>query len=114
MTRQKEKINKYPPVHPGKTIQRQFFAPLNLNTEQAAQALKVPAYQLQDLLEGKNKIDLEMAYRLGRYFQIEPELFLNLQQRYDFEVWKDRQEAQIRRQVKPRSKAGKNKQRARI
>jgi len=86
MTRQKEKINKYPPVHPGKTLQRQFFAPLNLSTEEAAQALKVPPYQLQDLTEGKSKIDLEMAYRLGRYFQIEPELFLNLQQRYDFEV----------------------------
>jgi len=86
MTRQIEKINKYPPVHPGKTIQRQFFAPLNLNIEQAASALKVPTYQLQDLVDGRNKIDLEMAYRLGRYFQIEPELFLNLQQRYDFEV----------------------------
>jgi len=77
---------KYPPVHPGKTLQRQFFAPLNLSTEVAAQALKVPSYQLQDLMEGKSKIDLEMAYRLGCYFQIEPELFLNLQQRYDFEV----------------------------
>jgi antitoxin HigA-1 len=86
MTRQVEKINKYPPVHPGKTLQRQFFAPLNLSTEEAANALKVPTYQLQDLMEGKSKIDLEMAYRLGRYFQIEPELFLNLQQRYDFEV----------------------------
>ena len=77
---------KYPPVHPGKTLQRQFFAPLNLSTEEAAQALKIPAYQLQDLIEGKSKIDLEMAYRLGRYFQIEPVMFLNLQQRYDFEV----------------------------
>ena len=86
MTRQVEKINKYPPVHPGKTLQRQFFAPLNFNLEQVAQVLKIPAYQLQDLVDGKTKIDLEMAYRLGRYFQIEPELFLNLQQRYDFEV----------------------------
>lgn len=98
---------KYPPVHPGKTLQRQFFAPLNLDTEQAAQALKIPAYQLQDLVDGKSKIDLEMAYRLGRYFQIEPEMFLNLQQRYDFEVWKDRQENQVKRQVKPRSETRK-------
>lgn len=103
MIRQIEKVNKYPPVHPGKTIQRQFFTPLNLNVEQAAEVLKVPAYQLQDLTEGKSKIDLEMAYRLGRYFQIEPEMFLNLQQRYDFEVWKDRQESLVKRQVKPRS-----------
>lgn len=101
---------KFPPVHPGKTLYRQFFEPLNLNVEQAAQALKIPPYQLQDLVEGKSKIDLEMAYRLGRYFQIEPEMFLNLQQRYDFEIWKDRQENQIKRQVKPRSPAEKVKQ----
>jgi antitoxin HigA-1 len=94
---------KFPPIHPGKILQRQFFAPLNLDTEQAASVLKIPPYQLQDLVDGKNKIDLEMAYRLGRYFQIEPELFLNLQQRYDFEVWKDRQESLVKRQVKPRS-----------
>jgi antitoxin HigA-1 len=102
-----ENVNKYPPVHPGKTVWRKFFAPLNLNTEEAAQALKVPSYQLQDLIDGRSKIDLEMAYRLGRYFQIEPEMFLNLQQRYDFEIWKDRQESRVKRQVKPRSEAEK-------
>jgi len=93
---------KYPPVHPGKTLWRKFFEPLNFNLEQAANALKIPTYQLQDLVDEKSKIDLEIAYRLGRYFQIEPEMFLNLQQRYDFELWKDRQESFVKRQVKPR------------
>ena len=94
---------KYPPVHPGKTVWRKFFAPLNLSVEEAANALKVPLYQLQELIEGKNRIDAEIAYRLGRYFQIEPVMFLNLQQRYDLEVWKDRQESRVKRQVKPHS-----------
>jgi len=101
---------KFPPIHPGKTVWRKFFEPLNLSMEKAAQALKIPAYQLQDLMEGKSKIDSEMAYRLGRYFQIEPELFLNLQQRYDLEVWKDRQESRVKRQVKPRSLGEKGRQ----
>jgi addiction module HigA family antidote len=70
MTRQTVKINKYPPVHPGKTLQRQFFAPLNLSAEEVARFLKVPTYQFQDLMDEKSKIDLEMAYRLGRYFQV--------------------------------------------
>jgi len=92
---------KLPPVHPGKTLERQFFQPLNLSREQLAQGLHIPTYQLQDLVEGKEKITPEIAYRLSCYFQIEPEVFLNLQQRYDLEVWKDRQETYIRRQVKP-------------
>jgi antitoxin HigA-1 len=77
---------KLPPVHPGKTLERQFFQPLNLSREQLAQGLHIPTYQLQDLVEGKEKITPEIAYRLSCYFQIEPEVFLNLQQRYDLEV----------------------------
>ncbi|WP_147410738.1 HigA family addiction module antitoxin [endosymbiont GvMRE of Glomus versiforme] len=97
----------FPRSRPGKTVWRKFFEPLNLSVEESANALKIPPYQFQDLVDGKSKIDLEMAYRLGRYFQIEPEMFLNLQQRYDLEVWKDRQESLVKRQVKPRSEIGK-------
>ena len=92
---------KLPPVHPGKTLGRQFFQPLNLSWEQLAQGLHIPVYQLQDLVEGKEKITPEFAYRLSCYFQIEPEVFLNLQQRYDLEIWKDCQENYVKRQVKP-------------
>lgn len=95
------RTKKYPPVYPWKTVERQFFQPLNLTPEQAAQDLNLPFYQLEDLMTGKEKITPELAYRLSCYFQIEPELFLNLQQRYDLEVWKDRQAQQIKKQVKP-------------
>jgi antitoxin HigA-1 len=95
------KIEKFPPVHPGKTLQRQFFEPLNLTREELAQHLHLPLYQLKDLIEGRSSITTEIAYRLSCYFQIEPEVFLNLQQHYDLEVWKDRQEQQIKKQVKP-------------
>ena len=93
--------NKFPPVHPWKTIERQFVQPLNLTIRQVAHDLHLPLYQLEDLQTEKEKITPELAYRLSCYFQIEPELFLNLQQRYDLEIWKDRQEQQIKRQIKP-------------
>lgn len=92
---------KMPPVHPGETLQRQFFQPLKLSNQELAQGLHLPLYQLEDLIEGRSPITTEIAYRLSCYFQIEPEVFLNLQQHYDLEVWKDRQEIQVKRQVKP-------------
>ncbi|MCE8167819.1 MAG: HigA family addiction module antidote protein [Candidatus Moeniiplasma glomeromycotorum] len=93
---------KLPPIHPGQTLERQFFKPLeNLTREKLAQDLHLPLYQLEDLIAGRSPITLEMAYRLGCYFQLEPEVFLNLQLHYDLEVWKDRQEVWIRRQIKP-------------
>lgn len=81
-----DKQNKLPPVHPGKTLQRQFFQPLSLSREELAQDLHLPLYQLEDLIEGRSSITTEIAYRLSCYFQIEPEVFLNLQQHYDLEV----------------------------
>jgi antitoxin HigA-1 len=77
---------KLPPVHPGQTLERQFFQPLNLTREQLAYDLHLPLYQLADLMVGRTNITPEIAYRLSCYFQIEPEVFLNLQQRYDLEV----------------------------
>ena len=77
---------KMPPVHPGETLQRQFFKPLSLSREELAQDLHLPLYQLEDLIEGRSRIDADLAYRLGRYFQVEPEGFLSLQQIYDLEV----------------------------
>lgn len=96
-----EKQLKMPPVHPGETLQRQFFQPLKLNNQELARDLHLPFYQLEDLIEGRSPITTEIAYRLSCYFQIEPEVFLNLQQHYDLEVWKDRQKIQVKRQVKP-------------
>ena len=94
-----EKFTKLPPVHPGKTIERQFFQPLPLSREELAQELCLPLYQLEDLTTGKISINLEIAWRLANYFKIEPEVFLNLQQHYDLEVWKDRQEFRIKQKL---------------
>jgi plasmid maintenance system antidote protein VapI len=49
----------------------------------------------------KSRIDLDLAYRLGLYFKVGAEGFLNLQQIYDLELWKDRQEEAVKKQVHP-------------
>ena len=54
-----------------------------------------------DLLEEKTKITAEIAYRLSCYFQVNPELFLNLQQRYDLKVLEQEQGEQIKQVIKP-------------
>lgn len=93
------KIEKFPPVHPGKTLERQFFQPLQLTREELAKNLRLPLYQLEDLINGKNGINPEIAWRLSNYFKIEPEIFLSLQQHYDLEIWKDKQEFQIKQKL---------------
>lgn len=77
---------KFSPTHPGKIIERRFFKAHHLTVETVAQATHFPFYQLQELVEGKRNIDTDIAARLGIYFKVGAEGFLNLQQIYDLEI----------------------------
>ena len=81
----KEANQKISPIHPGEILQENFFKPRNLTVEQVAQDISVPLYQLQDLIAEKRDIDTDIAYRLGLYFKVGAEGFLNLQQYYDLD-----------------------------
>ncbi|MCE8164142.1 MAG: HigA family addiction module antidote protein [Candidatus Moeniiplasma glomeromycotorum] len=94
-------LEKFSPTHPGKIVERRFFKTRNLTVEKVAQDTRLPSYQLQELVEGKRDIDTDIAARLGIYFQVGAEGFLNLQQIYDLEIWKDRQEAVVKRIIRP-------------
>jgi antitoxin HigA-1 len=80
------KREKFPPTHPGKIIANRFFKKRNLTVEKVAQDTHFPLYQLQELIEGKRGIDTDIAARLGIYFKVGAEGFLNLQQIYDLEI----------------------------
>ncbi|CAH1760790.1 10605_t:CDS:2 [Entrophospora sp. SA101] len=60
---------KFPPTHPGKIIERRFFKTRNLTAEKVAKDTCLPLYQLQELVEGKRDIDIDIAARLGIYFK---------------------------------------------
>ena len=92
---------KLPPIHPGKILQDHFFEPRKLTVKKVAQDINIPAYQLEDLIKERGRIDPDMACRLAHYFQVGAEVFLNIQQIYDWEYWKDKQEEQVKKQIKP-------------
>lgn len=104
---------KFSPTHPGEIIERRLFKTRNLTVERVAKDTCLPLYQLQELVEGKRSIDTDIAGRLGLYFKVGAEGFLNLQQIYDLEIWKDRQEFVIKKVVRPyQAKATKHHGRA--
>ena len=79
-------LEKFSPTHPGKIIANCFFKTRNLKVEKVAKDTCLPLYQLQELIEGKRSIDIDIAARLGIYFKVGAEGFLNLQQIYDLEI----------------------------
>jgi addiction module HigA family antidote len=73
-------------ISPGEILRQDFLVPLGLSVNQLARELHVPANHLQDVVAGKRPIKADLALRLGRYFGVNPETWLNLQANYDLHV----------------------------
>jgi antitoxin HigA-1 len=96
------------PVHPGevlredflKPLREDFLKPLHLTVNKLALGLRVPATRMAEIVHERRRITADTASRLARYFNTNPEFWLNLQNFYDLEVSR-RSEAgsQIERQV---------------
>jgi addiction module HigA family antidote len=78
-------INTRRAASPGAILKQDYMLPLGLTVEVLAQELHIPANQLQEVLDGKRPVRAGLALRLGRYFGVNPETWLNLQANY--ELW---------------------------
>jgi len=74
-----------PPVHPGEILREEFMRPLGLSSNALARALGVTAARVNDIANEKRGITADSALRLARYFGTTPELWMNLQKRYELE-----------------------------
>ncbi len=73
-------------VHPGEVLREEFLKPLNITPYRLAKAIGVQQTRIEQILDGNRSITVDTAIRLGRYFQLTPQFWLNLQQMYDIEA----------------------------
>ena len=79
-----------PTVHPGEVLFEEFLKPMDISQSRLAKDINVPARRINEIVHGKRSVSADTALRLGRYFGIDPQFWLNLQSHYDLEVEKDR------------------------
>jgi addiction module HigA family antidote len=72
-----------PPLHPGEVLREEFLVPMGLSPYALAKACGVPRTRIERIAREELGITADTALRLGRYFGIEPQFWLNLQNRYD-------------------------------
>ncbi|MCC6415345.1 MAG: HigA family addiction module antidote protein [Opitutaceae bacterium] len=72
-----------PLIHPGLILRDEFFAPLGITQLAAAKATGIPQSRLSEILAGRRSITADTAARLGRFFQVDPRSWLNLQAMFD-------------------------------
>ena len=83
MAKKLDIISTLPPLHPGEVLREEFLVPLGLSAYAVAKACGVPRTRIERIAREELGITADTALRLGRFFGIEPEFWLNLQTRYD-------------------------------
>lgn len=96
---------KLPPIHPGRILLEDYIVQLNLNKNKLAQALRLSPTHVGQIVEGKRSITPQTAMRLGRFFKTTPDLWINLQTRYDMQMAEDRDRPKIDSEIEPYSMA---------
>ena len=80
---------KLSPIHPGEILIEEFLKPLGISQYRLAKDISVPPRRINEIVHGKRSITADTALRLGRFFEIAPQFWLNLQNRFDLEVTED-------------------------
>jgi antitoxin HigA-1 len=74
-----------PPMHPGELLREEILPALDRPKTEIAKLLGVSRQTLYDLIDEKQPVTPTMALRLGKLCGNGPDLWLNLQQRYDLQ-----------------------------
>lgn len=91
-----EKLN---PIHPGEILREEFLEPMGISQYRLAKDISVPPRRINEIVHGKRSITADTALRLGRFFGMSAQFWLNLQTRYDLEVTEDLLEDRLAEEV---------------
>lgn len=88
------------PITPGDVLLEEFLKPMKITQNQLAKDINVPANRISQIIHGRREITADTALRLGKYFGIEPEFWLNLQVRYNMKIARSKEGGKIEKEVK--------------
>jgi addiction module HigA family antidote len=89
------------PVHPGDVLREDFMKPMGLSANAVAKAIGASPIAISQIVRRQRAVSAEMALKLGRCFNVSPELWMGIQSDYDLEVARLRRQARIEKQVHP-------------
>ena len=82
-------MRKVPYTTQGENMLEEFLKPLGLTQAETARQLGMSVNRLNELILGKRGITADTALRLGRFFGMEAQFWMNLQTRYDLETTRE-------------------------
>lgn len=92
-------------AHPGEILLAEFLEPMGVSQYRIAKDIGVPARRINEIVKGQRGITPDTALRLGLYFDMSPEFWINLQSHYDLDQARATLCDQLERIVVPRNAA---------
>ncbi len=74
------------PIHPGEILFEDFMKPMEVSINRLARDTAVPPGRISAIVNGKRAISADTALRLGKYFNVSPEVWMGLQADYDLRL----------------------------
>jgi addiction module HigA family antidote len=90
---------KFALVHPGGVLAEDFLKGMSITQSRLAKGIGVSPRRIHEIVQGKRRITADTALRLGKFFGMEAQFWMNLQSHYDLEVAKDAIAGKLDREV---------------
>src|SRR5947208_7277332 len=87
-------------ITPGEILEEEFLKPKGITQYRLAKDIGVPPRRINEIVKGQRAITADTALRLGRYFGMSAEFWLNLQTHYDLEQEQERLADRLDKEVK--------------
>jgi addiction module HigA family antidote len=89
------------PVHPGDVLREDFMKPLGLSAYAVARAIGATPIAISEICRRRRSVSAKMALKLGRLFNVSPEVWMGIQADYDLEVARLESREEIEKNVHP-------------
>ena len=91
----------FPPIQPGEILHTEFLDVMGISQYRLAKNIGVTPRRINEIIHGRRAITADTALRLGRFFGMEAQFWLNLESHYDLEVAMDVLQDRLDREVHP-------------
>ena len=98
-------MKKIPPIHPGEVLLEEFLQPMEISQYRLAKDTGLAPRRINEIVHGKRAITANTALRLGRYFNVPAQFWMNLQSHYDLEQESDKLGTRLETEVRSLSVA---------
>jgi antitoxin HigA-1 len=92
---------KMKPIHPGEILVEEFMKPMGISQNKLARDIDVPPRRINEICLEKRGISADISLRLGIYFKMGSDFWLNIQKDYEMDCVKQKEEEELKQLIKP-------------